>query len=154
MVLAPPIRPQWNMGHAFHNFYSSSPIDAICHLKLKLVQWFQIRSQKCSKVYHRLTTYDERQRKKTDSKICHLSDSGDLKKRIVQVVLFKKLDEAYILRYNVNVTIHIIGIKSRASIAMREKRCLKNIKGCTKFLVNPLQSNFIFTTSISFHILF
>lgn len=75
---------------------------------------------------------------KTDSKICHLSDSGDLKKRIVQVVLFKKLDEAYILRYNVNVTIHIIGIKSRASIAMREKRCLKNIKGCTKFLVNPL----------------
>lgn len=84
------------------------------------------------------TNDDERQRTKTDSKICHLSDSGDLKKRIVQVVLFRKLDEAYILRYNVNVTIHIIiGIKSRASIAMREKRCLKNIKGCTKFLVNP-----------------
>jgi hypothetical protein len=44
VVFAPPSRPQGGRDHEIHNFCSSSPIDAISQIWLKLVQWFQRRS--------------------------------------------------------------------------------------------------------------
>ena len=60
VVLAPPLRPQGGRDHEIHNFCSPLPIDALYQIWLKLVQWLQRRSWKCSNV-------KARQRTKTDS---------------------------------------------------------------------------------------
>lgn len=92
MVLAPGGR-----GHAIHNFYSSSPIDAMCQVWLKVVGSFRDEAknvQTFTNIERRATNDDGEKQ----IAIGHLSDSDNPKREQNRIYILEINSETYVCK--------------------------------------------------------